>query len=118
MKSDSSAPVVESWAAKGVEVVVWDGAKGHHGAAYDEAEVARVQQPPYSPELNPAERVFEMLRDKVEGVVYGSLAKKKQAVEAELQRLAALPERVKSLAGWPWIRRALASLNQNNMALR
>lgn len=117
MKATSLAPVVESWAAEGVEVIVWDGAKGHHGEAYDEVEVERVQQPPYSPELNPAERVFEMLRDKVEGVVYGSLSKKKQAVEAELQRLAALPERVKRLAGWSWIRRALAGLNQSNMAL-
>ena len=118
MKSVSLAPVVKAWADEGVEVIVWDGAKGHHGKAYDEVEVERVQQPPYSPELNPAERVFEMLRDKVEGVVYGSLARKKQAVEAALQRLAALLEKVKSLAGWSWIRRALTGLKQSNIALR
>jgi hypothetical protein len=113
MKSTSIAPVVEEWATEGVEVVVWDGAKGHHGDAYNEVEVERVQQPPYSPELNPAERVFELLRDKVEGVVYGSLAKKKQAVEVELQKLAAFPERVKRLAGWSWLRKAMASIGKS-----
>ncbi len=116
MKGNSIAPVVKDWADEGVEVIVWDGAKGHHGDAYNGVEVKRLQQPPYSPELNPAERVFEALRDKVEGVVYGTLAKKKRAVEAELQKLAAFPERVKRLAGWPWIRKAMASLEEKIMA--
>jgi transposase len=117
MKAASIAPVVKHWARRGVEAVVWDGAKGHHGAAYDDVMVARVFQPPYSPELNPAERVFELLRERIEGKVYGTLPAKKKAVEAELQGLAADPEQVRRLAGWEWIRRSIASLKQENMAL-
>jgi transposase len=116
MKGSSIARVVKDWAEEGVEAIVWDGAKGHHGDAYNGITVERLQQPPYSPELNPAERVFEALRDKVEGVVYDTLAKKKRAVEAELQKLVAFPERVKRLAGWPWIRRTMASLEEKIMA--
>lgn len=111
MKAASIAPVVKSWAEEGVEAVVWDGAKGHRGAAYEEVSVKRIFQPPYSPELNPAERVFEFLRERIEGRVYGTLHNKKAAVEAELAKLAADPERVKSLTGWSWIHQAVAGLH-------
>jgi hypothetical protein len=111
MKAASIAPVVKGWAEQGVEVVVWDGAKGHRGTAYEEVSVGRIFQPPYSPELNPAERVFEFLRERVEGVVYGTLYNKKAAVEAELEKLAADPERIKLLTGWSWIHQAVAGLH-------
>ncbi|RLG20402.1 hypothetical protein DRN74_05630 [Candidatus Micrarchaeota archaeon] len=110
MKAASIAPVVRSWAEQGVEILVWDRAPGHRGAAYEEVPVKRIEQPPYSPQLNPAERIFEYLRERIEGRVYGGLAAKQAAVEAELQRLAADPERVKSLAGWDWIRESLEAL--------
>jgi hypothetical protein len=44
--------------------------------------------------------VFEELRRKVEGKVYGDIETKKAAIERELQQLAAYPEKVKSLTGW------------------
>ena len=109
MKAISIAPVVQAWAKQGVDALVWDRARGHRGPAYDEIDVHRIEQPPYSPELNPAERVFQYLRDKVEGVVYGTIANKQQAVERELQKLADNPGAVKSLAGWQWIRDSLSS---------
>ena len=65
--------------------------------------VARIFQPAYSPELNPAERIFEFLRDKVEGEVYESLSAKRTAIEAVLQQLVADPQVVKRIAGWRWI---------------
>ena len=48
MKAASIAPVVKQWAAAGVQYLVWDRARGHHGDAYDGIEVERVFQPPYS----------------------------------------------------------------------
>jgi transposase len=113
MKGASIAPVVKSWEAAGVAVIVWDRARGHRGPAYAEVHIRRIEQPPYSPELNPAERVFEYLRDKVEGRVYGTLEAKQRAIEAELAQLAVAPERVKSLAGWEWIRQSLSQLGLN-----
>jgi hypothetical protein len=64
--------------------------------------------------LNPAERVFEYLRGEVEGQVYGTIAAKMGAIEAELEKLAAAPDRVKSLAGWDWIRQSVNSLTSAN----
>jgi transposase len=109
MKAVSIAPVLNDWHTQGVEVVVWDRARSHGGEAYATCAVARVPQPPCSPELNPAERIFQFLRSKVEGIVYGKLTAKQAAVEAELQALAAQPELVKQLASWGWIRSALSS---------
>jgi transposase len=117
MKSESIAPVVKGWEEEGVAVLVWDGARGHHGPAYEDVQVKRIQQPAYSPQLNPAERVFEYLRDKIEGRVYGTIAAKKVAVEAQLEKLVKAPARVESLAGWNWIRKSVSRLPEFNMAV-
>ena len=110
LKSISLAPVVRNWACHGLRTLVWDRGQGHHGQAYTGLKVKRIEQPPHSPELNPAERIFEHLRAMVEGKVYGTLAAKRAAVEGELQALATSPDRVRSLAGWHWIVTALEGL--------
>lgn len=114
MKGKSIAPVVKQWADDGVETIVWDRARGHRGPAYQDVPVKLVEQPPYSPQLNPSERVFEYLRSKVEGQVYGTITAKKEAVEAELRRLVAAPDKITSLAGWDWIRQSVSGLWQVN----
>jgi hypothetical protein len=72
--------------------------------------VPLVEQPPASPELRPAERVFEELRRAVEGKVYATLEDKGEAVGAELARIDADPDRVLRLAGWDWITAAVEQL--------
>ncbi len=110
MKGVCLAPVLQEWATAGVEALVWDNAPGHKGPAYQDVPVQRLFQPAYSPELNPPERLFEALRARIEGLVYGTLAAKKAAVEAELRAWAADPDRVRQLAAWPWIRETFAQL--------
>lgn len=111
MRADAIAPVVKTWGEEhGIRAIVWDRAPGHHGAAYAEVEVRRIEQPPYSPQLNPTERVIEYLRQKVEGKVYEVIAAKKKAVERELKKLAAAPEKIRQLAGWGWIQQAVTGL--------
>ncbi len=117
MKSASIAPVVASWSEAGIRAVVWDRASGHRGEAYQDVPVARIEQPAYSPELNPAERVFQHLRDRVEGQVYETLETKKRAIEAELRSLAQNPEALKSLTGWGWIQHAIPSSSTQCVAL-
>ena len=63
----------------------------------------------YSPELNPAERVFEAVRRWVEGRRYGRIEAKKAAVEEVLRWLEA-EAKVLSLVGWGYIRQALNAL--------
>ncbi len=49
--------------------MVWDGAGAHRGKSLGELPTRRIALPPYSPELNPVERIFEEVRREVEGVV-------------------------------------------------
>ena len=101
---------VETWQADGVEAIVWDGASSHRGTLILEHDLPRVVQPPASPELNPAERVFEELRRLIEGRPYQSLADKMLLVENTLRRWAAHPEGIRRLCGWEWILESLKSL--------
>jgi hypothetical protein len=114
LKGASTAPLVQRWGEDGASVIVWDRARGHRGPAYEYVAVQLIEQPPYSPELNPAERVFEYLRGKVEGLVHGTIDAKKGATEAELEKLAAGPDKVKSLAGWGWICQSVNDLSSSN----
>ena len=55
-----------------------------------------IVQPPYSPELNPAERVFEEVHRWVEGRMYRSIEDKMEAVNTYLRELESDPGRVRS----------------------
>jgi hypothetical protein len=93
-----------------LEALVWDGAPSHRDDAVRAVGIPLVGLPPYSPELNPAERLFEEVRRHVEGRVYATLADKVAAVNAFLHELDADPARVRSLCGWAWINAAIATL--------
>ena len=54
-----------------------------------EVGLRRIYQPPYSPERNPAGRVFAEVRRWVEGRQYERIEAKQAAVEAVLRRLEA-----------------------------
>ena len=61
-----------------IEALVWDGARGHRGEMVRSVGLATIVQPPYSPEVNPAERVFQEVRM--------SNAKRYVPVEGEIAR--------------------------------
>lgn len=99
-----------------VDAVVWDGAPGHRDERVGRIGVPLIPLPAYSPELNPAERLFEAIRAEIEGEVYADLDAKCARVEAILAGWDADPDRVRSLAGWPWILDALEQLPQTSTA--
>lgn len=100
MNQDHLVPIFNQWRP---EAVVWDGASAHRGQRMAALGFARISLPPYSPELNPPERVFEYLRAEIEGTVYASLAHKRQAIDQILRKLNADKTRLRSLIGWQWI---------------
>ena len=111
MKSDRIAAAVNGLKrGTDMEALVWDGARGHRSRLVEAVGLPTVVQPAYSPELNPAERVFEEIRRWVEGRVYGSVEEKMAAVDAYLRRLESDPGRVRSLAGWDWVTEAIDGL--------
>ena len=92
--------------------LVWDNAPSHRDGEITDLDLAFIGLPPYSPELNPAERLFEEVRRRVEGRVYATLDDKVADVQAFLEELDADPARVRRLCGWDWINAAIASLPQ------
>lgn len=107
MNAEHLLPVLTQWK---LPAVVWDGAPAHKAKAMHALETVRIRQPAYSPELNPAERIFQEVRRHTEGKRYDSLEAKQQAAETYLKTLHANPERVKRLCSWAWIQQALDSL--------
>ncbi len=111
MKAADLRPVIAELRARGLlDALVWDGAPSHADAAVRAVGPPLVALPPYSPELNPAERLSEEVRRRVEGTVYATLADKVAAVQAFLDELDADPARVRSLCGWDWLTAAHDSL--------
>jgi transposase len=60
--------------------------------------------PPYSPELNPAELLWDDLREKeFANRVFDSLSAATQQLRRGLRRMQHSPAAIKSLTGWEWI---------------
>jgi hypothetical protein len=100
MNQEHLMPIFARWSP---DAVVWDGASSHHGQAMGTLGFARVFLPAYSPELNPAERIFEEIRREIEGMVYPSLQAKQHAIDQFLRRLRADKPRLRKLIAWHWI---------------
>jgi hypothetical protein len=114
MKAADLVPLMEALRANApLDALVWDGATSHRDDAVRAVGVPLIQLPRYSPELNPAERLFEEVRRHVEGRVYATLADKVAAVNTFLDELDADPARVRSLCGWAWIDAAVATLPES-----
>jgi hypothetical protein len=111
MKAEALWPLVAGLQEMAVlDGLVWDNAPSHRDADIADVGLALVPLPPYSPELNPAERLFEEIRRRVEGRVYATLDDKAADVEAFLEELDADPVRVRRLCGWDWINAAITTL--------
>lgn len=87
-------------------VMVLDGAPSHKGKELEVPQnVALVFLPPYSPELNPAERIWNALRrDYFANKVFDSLNAATLQAERGLANMACNKAALKSLTDWPWIR--------------
>lgn len=112
VKKESTQEVVKAWKEQGVEALVWDRAPSHRSRMVKECGLKLISNPPYSPELNPPERVFQEVRRSVEGIVYKTIENKVEAVEALLNDYVAHPEKIRQLAGYPWILETLSQTIQ------
>ena len=86
-------------------VMVLDGAGWHRSQEIALAENMRALfLPPYSPELNPQEHVWDELREKFfHNRAFDSLEALETHLEEGLRNLELNPERLHSIAGWDWI---------------
>ena len=65
-------------------------------------------QPPYSPELNPIERLWHYIKQELSWGIYDNLDALKEKVRTFLEELST--EKIASIAGWDYILSALATL--------
>lgn len=86
-------------------ILVWDNAPGHRPQIHREIPGLIVLfLPPYSPELNPAERFFEEMRKATANRIFKSIEEQEQAISEKLCALTADAEAMKRLLGYAWIR--------------
>ena len=94
-------------------VMIVDGASSHRGKDLVVPENIRLLSlPPYSPELNPQEHLWDQIREKeFPNRVFDSIEGVKQQLRSGLIRLARDCIRVRSITAWPWI--VTLTLNAN-----
>ena len=92
-------------------IMVVDGASSHVSKELIVPENMRlVPLPPYAPELNPQEHVWDELREKLfPNRVFAKLQDVIDQLEVGLPSLASAKQALRSLTAWPWI----ISLNLN-----
>lgn len=86
-------------------VMVVDGASSHRSKDLVVPEnISLVRLPPYSPELNPAEQIWNILRrNYFANRVFDSLDAATSQAEFGLAEMAANNLTIRSLTNWPWI---------------
>ena len=88
-----------------VHVVIWDGAGFHQQDGDPDVpnNIRLVRLPPYSPELNPAEKLWDIIKDAICNRVFATL----DALDSELCEVLRpwweRPEKVRSLVGNGWL---------------
>jgi len=90
-------------------VMIIDGASSHVAKALLVPENIRlIKLPPYAPQLNPQEHIWDEFREKeFPNRVFLDMALVHQQLETGLPKLAADTDRVRSITAWPWIRRLI-----------
>ena len=85
--------------------MVVDGAPSHRSRQLDvPANMKLLRLPPYSPELNPAELLWDEMREKAfANRVFDSMGAVIEQALGELVRLENDPAFLRSLTGWSWI---------------
>jgi transposase len=94
-------------------VMVIDGAGWHQSKGLKPPENLRLHfLPPYSPELNPQEHIWDELREKYfHNQAFESLDALEEQLLAGLRHLEHAPEMVKSISAWEWILNSVSNAN-------
>ncbi|SDY39953.1 transposase [Nitrosomonas sp. Nm33] len=94
-------------------IMILDGAGWHKSKDFDLPENIRLLfLPPYSPELNPQEHLWDELREKYfHNRVFDSIDTLENHLVSALCNLENAPALIKSITGWDWIINAVSSAN-------
>lgn len=89
-------------------VVVFDNAPSHRPKIVRERErLTCIYLPPYSPELNPAERFFGELRKATANRIFTTIDEQERVIEEQVKMLSSNEEGMKQLTGYEWIKKQI-----------
>lgn len=92
-----------------LNVVQLDNGKFHHSSQLKIPDnILLFFQPPYSPELNPSERVWQYIKQELSWELYDNLDEIKEKVRSFLEEFST--ETIASIAGWDYILSAIANV--------
>ena len=92
-------------------LMIVDGAGAHRLETENGRCIELSKLPPYSPELNPVERLFQELRRELKFRVFETLDEAENCLSQVLKNFLNDNERVKSLTLYPYIKYAQSNLN-------
>ena len=94
-------------------VMVVDGAGWHQSKRFVMPGNLKLHfLPPYSPELNPQEHIWDELREKYfHNQAFDSMDALEEQILAGLRHLEQSPDVVKSISGWDWILNSVSNAN-------
>ena len=93
-------------------VIVWDNAPCHRPRAFREIlGLTIIFLPPYSPELNPAERFFEEMRRATCNTLFESLEQQEQTIASAVNQWADDIPAMQQLLGYAWIKEQCSGVN-------
>lgn len=86
-------------------IMVLDGAGWHRNESLVVPDnIQLLKLPPYSPELNPVEHLWDDLREKsFHNVVFNSIDALEDHLEEALRNMENDQDRIRSIVAWPWI---------------
>lgn len=90
--------------------LVLDGSGSHRADIPWPEGVVPLPLPRYSPELNPAEQVFRVLRPKVANRIFETVAELEATIAEQLRPYWEQPALVQRLTGYPWWTAATATM--------
>ncbi|MBF0370075.1 MAG: IS630 family transposase [Magnetococcales bacterium] len=89
-------------------LLVMDNAPSHtSGALQWPKNIAGLHLPPYSPELNPAERLFQELREPLANEVFEDVDHLESRLTDTLRPYWETPKLITDIAGYPWLLNAV-----------
>lgn len=87
-------------------VIIFDNAPSHRPKIiHARKNITCIFLPPYSPELNPAERFFEEIRKSTANRIFDSIDSQEEVIAQKVKGVSADTEGMKQLLGYEWIKR-------------
>ena len=84
-------------------VIVWDNASFHKSKKLEDNDLTIIFLPPYSPELNPAERFFQEMRKVTANRIFENIEEQEKLIDEALTDWINNKEKIKKLCGFHWI---------------